>query len=209
MELGYKRYSAARDASWRVIAENNIDSLPVDVFRLAQDMGIKVVPYSKGNPLMVLLGVSRHKESNDGLYVRFLGKSYIFYDDEVSSEGRIRFTIAHEIGHHILGHIRRNLFVIPRCAERRRGGTLTVKERQANIFASRLLAPSVVLDSLNATTEEEIANLCGISKEAAEYRLNRIKKINARGRYSMSGLEKRVLDNFKHFIEEYKNNSTT
>lgn len=202
MEFSYKRYTVARNASWRILAENNINSLPVDVFKLAQDMGIKVVPYSACGFIVKLLGVARYKENNDGLYVSFLGKNYIFYDDSVPSEGRIRFTIAHEIGHHVLGHIRLNTFFIPRCVERRRGGAPTAKEREANVFAARLLAPSVVLGELNVATEEDISQICGISKEAAQYRLNRLKKINENGRPSMSGLEKRVLDNFKDFINK-------
>ena len=201
-DLSYKNYSKARDASWRILADNNITSLPVDVSGLAQNMGIKVVPYSKGNTLMKLLGVAKLKNKNDGLYVRFLGKSYIFYDDSVTSEGRIRFTIAHELGHHSLKHIRLDMLFIPRCAQRRRGAASNAREREANIFAARLLAPSIVLHELNLKTEEEIATVCGMSKEAAQYRLNRLKELDARGRYSMSGLEKRVLDNFRDFIEK-------
>ena len=61
-ELSYKGYSAARDASWQTLTENNIGDLPVDVFKLAQDMGIKVVPYSKSRSLMMLLGLARHMQ---------------------------------------------------------------------------------------------------------------------------------------------------
>lgn len=205
-DFKYSNYLKARDASWRVIAENNINSLPIDVFELARKMGIKVFTYSKGRRIMRIMQIARLKSKNDALYVRFLGRKYIFYDDTVENKGRIRFTIAHEIGHHVLEHIKIGSFFLPRCAERRRGKAAGVTEREANIFASRLLAPSIVLHHLNIDTPQEIAKLCEISNEAAEYRANRMKKLNKRDKFSTSRLEQRALSCFKEFIEKQKNN---
>ncbi len=200
----YKNYTNARDASWQLIVDMGIDSLPVDVFKLAKDLGIKIIPYSKSNLAMFLIGLGMTRRKNDAMYVSLLGKKYIFYDDNVASKGRIRFTIAHEIGHHVMRHINTGFAFIPRCVERRKGFTGSVIEREANVFASRLLAPSVVLHYLGITKEEDIAKVCGMSNEAAMYRAERLKKLDQRNCYNMKEIERKVLKNFEGFINENK-----
>ncbi|MDD4688383.1 MAG: ImmA/IrrE family metallo-endopeptidase [Eubacteriales bacterium] len=197
-------YGKARDASWKVISKYNITSLPVDVFDLARKMGIKVLPYSNSRLLMRLLGVYRLRKKNDGLYMRFIKRRYIFYDDSVKSQGRLRFTIAHELGHDVLGHTGRGAVMIPRCAERNREGVFGGYETEANIFASRLLAPSGVLHSMNITSAEDISQLCGISHEAATYRAERLATLNKRNMYNVSELERDAMERFKNFIESNK-----
>lgn len=203
-EFNYFDYAKARDATWRVIADYGISSLPVDVFDLAQRMGIKVIPYSKCGALMRLMGILSFQDENDGIYIRFLGKKYIFYDDTVTSEGRMRFTIAHEIGHHVLRHVKSINPLRINFAERRRDGRPTAAEREANIFASRLLAPSIVLHELNATSPEDISRICGMSAEAAGYRAQRLASLDERDKFNTSKLEQRAAKNFEEFIKNNK-----
>jgi hypothetical protein len=71
-----------------------------------------------------------------------------------------RFTIAHEIGHALMGH--------QGC------GPVELEERQANVFAAELLMPLGMLrKALNSTGRlGELAYLFAVSKEAMQYKLN-------------------------------------
>jgi Zn-dependent peptidase ImmA (M78 family) len=71
-----------------------------------------------------------------------------------------RFTIAHELGHHVMGH--------DSC------GSVDLHERQANVFAAELLIP---LSFLRGALKElrwlgELSQLFLVSKEAMQYKLN-------------------------------------
>lgn len=202
----YFDYAKARDASWRVISEYGISSLPVDVFELAHKMGIKTIPYGKCGPLLKMMGIRSLYGKSDGIYVSFFGKKYIFYDDLVTNEGRLRFTIAHEIGHHVLRHISSMHTLYAGLKQRRRDGHSDAEEREANIFASRLLAPSIVLHKMNITDAEDIARICGMSKEAAGYRARRMAELNSRDKFCISKLEQCAAEKFEDFI---KNNSSS
>ena len=71
-----------------------------------------------------------------------------------------RFTIAHELGHHVMGH--------DSC------GSVDLQERQANVFAAELLIPLPLLR--HALTKIRglgaLSQLFLVSKEAMQYKLN-------------------------------------
>jgi hypothetical protein len=69
---------------------------------------------------------------------------------------RIRWTISHEIGHIVLGHLTG-------------APTFTDMESEANYFAREPLAPLAVLDELDIRSASKIAEVCEISKIAAKY----------------------------------------
>ncbi len=62
---------------------------------------------------------------------------------------RLRFTLAHELGHRLLGHT----------------GSALAEEREADCFASHLLCPEAAVADL--TTAEEIAYTCYVSHTCA------------------------------------------
>ena len=68
------------------------------------------------------------------------GVTWIGFNPQ-KTRGQLRFAIAHEIGHALLheGHLGNEL---PRCE----GLSGRVRDRQANLFASELLAPTWALE---------------------------------------------------------------
>ena len=76
-------------------------------------------------------------------------------------------------------------------------------EREANVFASRLLAPACVLWGCNVQSPEEIMQLCDISHQAAQFRYNRMKVLYERQKFLTSPLEKKVYKQFKSFMLRY------
>ena len=124
------------------------------------------------------------------------------YNDRIRPQGRIRFTLAHELGHILLGHLtaaepvtRRNL------GDMENGDTW---ETAANIFASRLLAPAIVLHRLEITRAEDISNLCGLSMQAARIRAKRMAALEARSAWLRSPMERQVDSQFDKFCREYR-----
>ena len=133
--------------------------VPVDVEALANRCGVQV-------QYVPALGVSGIvKRMDEGALIRV---------DATEPEVRRRFTIAHELGHFLLGHLSDQ----PEYRDPSRNYTLgnfDPKERDANRFAAELLMPAeavraVVLKMENAGVEE-IAKAFGVSKVAMGIRL--------------------------------------
>ena len=106
------------------------------------------------------------------------------------TERRRRFTAAHEIAHCVLGHTGRK--------------TLSSgDERAAERFAADLLAPLVVLHKCGVRTSGEIARICGISRQAAEIRLEQLAEREKYG-FSPSCDEFEVAERFSDYIRRYR-----
>ena len=114
---------------------------------------------------------------------------------------RQRFTIFHELGHYLLGHLGET--PLSRSEKECR----PVEEQAADRFAIDMLAPACVLWAMGLKTPEEIAKVCQISMQAAEIRAKRLKLLGERGAFLTHPLEKKVFIQFYEFIENYRKNS--
>jgi len=179
--MNYRKYRKSRDLAWSVIIGEGIRELPVDIVKLCVDMGIRVQHFSG-------------PDGNDGYSTIFLGQPRIFVRRECLP-ARQRFTIAHELGHILLGHVGKYQLV-----SREPSGTDNPIEHDANVFASRLLAPACVLWALDARSAEQIAELCQISNQAAVFRANRMEILLKRNKFLLSPLERQVYRQFEEFI---------
>lgn len=187
--INYGKYKNVRNAAWQVLIDYNVNKLPIKVTDIVKQSNIKLLNNSdckflKNNQL----GVSIHID-NDW---------YIIIDDTMKIE-RIRFTIAHELGHIFLGHeslLHRtpNSIFIEKPEE----------ETEADMFAARLLAPACVLWGMELHSPKDIAQACNISYEAATYRAMRMEILYKRNKFLTSDLEKQVYSNFGEFINNYK-----
>ena len=74
-------------------------------------------------------------------------------------------------------------------------------EREANMFAARILMPMCVLRECNALTAARISNLCGTSLQASQYRADRLNILIERNKFYTSRLEQKVITQFKKFIK--------
>lgn len=182
----YGFYQNARDAAWQVLIDYNVQFLPVDLVQIALSAEISLIKSSE---------VCELKSNEIGASILDGDRWYIVYDDSVLME-RIRFTIAHEMGHIFLGHPLKKGYHA-RTIDSARSDA----ERQADTFASRLLCPSCVLWGLNLRTPEDIAHICNVSLSAARIRAERMQVLYDRGKFLTSPLERKVYENFKEFIK--------
>ncbi len=213
----YSDYKKARDKAWDIIIKYNISSLPVDVFGLCGQMDIRVLSYTEGKPVIKAYALTEHTKGNDGFTTIINGHYVIFYDDTVIPPNRIRFTIGHELGHIVLGHLLsdniscRNSITVWNRGEIKEPNPA---ENVANIFSSRLLSPACVLWALNIHTADEISRLCGLSKTASEIRAKRMQVLYTRelewkekynkSCFGISPMERACLKQFEHFIHKHK-----
>ena len=108
--------------------------------------------------------VSRLPVRAEGITVKNGDLNLILYDDTVTNIGRRNWTIAHEIGHVLLGH----------------GEASHKNEREADAFASELLMPEAVIRFLDCRkgapiTPEEMTNYFAASLTACKRRRLNIK----------------------------------
>lgn len=185
-ETSKSNYYFIRDKAWEFLIEYQISELPVKLVDICKKIGLRLAHIADIKSPEIL------KELKDsiGAIICVNGKDYLVYDHTNPLVVQ-RFTIAHELGHWYLGH--------------NNSKPEWLQEREANMFAARILMPVGVLHAIEVKTKEDIMELCSVSPEAATFRLMRIKeKLDPRGKYYTSPLEQKVMQNFKEFIKQNK-----
>lgn len=183
--MNYKDYKNTRDLVWEILIRERINALPVSVSGLCRNMGIPIY-------------LDELNDGNSGKSLIVSGQPVIIVNKTDSPE-RQRFTAAHELGHIMLGHVGKYKLV-----NREPSPNDNPIEQAANVFASRLLAPACVLWGCNIHTADEIAVNCKISRQAAEYRAERMDILYKRNAFLTSPLECKVYNNFHRYIVEHK-----
>lgn len=162
-----------------VFEQCRIHSFPVDCFSVLEYYNIKYKKYSEQSP----------EKLNHCLMVSddaFTLKNIIFYNDHIL-KNRIRFSLAHELGHHVLGHYNSRSASV---------------EQEANYFASNLLAPRIAIHYSKARTEADVSKLFSLTKEAAGYALldyRRWYKFTCANGSRMPAYDKKL---YEHFYQE-------
>ena len=141
---------------------------PVDLNRVAARLGIEVIE-------------REFVEEVDGVYLRIPGAPPIIGINKcyLKPLSRRRFTLAHEIGHHLLGHrvaSSSKLFFFDAAGTRR-----TMMERACDRFAAFLLMPKALMEQyyqeLSHNSEQRInimADRFGVSAWALKRRLSEL-----------------------------------
>jgi hypothetical protein len=107
----------------------------------------------------------------EGLSEKIEGRDLIILDPTIKSAERRRFTLAHELGHHLLGHVGQ-----PCTPESIHGSPKDSHEIAANKFAATLLMPAKLFRSDIAQVHAQfaeissVAALYGVSLTAASLR---------------------------------------
>lgn len=198
--MKYRDYLAARDVAWQSLYAYGVRELPVKVSALCKQLGLILHSYERGAASISEFGLDGQCKISDGFTVLFHGRYYIFYNSAMSVS-RMRFTVAHELGHIVLGHVQEGK-PTPRNREPEQNDQ--PMEHMANVYASRLLAPACVLHDLAASTPEQISALCDISLQSARYRAERMDELEQRNRFGTSPLERKVHRRFLPFILKKK-----
>jgi Zn-dependent peptidase ImmA (M78 family) len=140
-------------------------NLPVKIENIASDLGVKIDCLKSSNPEHI--GLSGLAEITD--------KERIIYFNRNESINRQRFTLAHEIGHHVLNH------VTSENPKRRddvgtfSSNTNQLEEQEANNFSAQLLMPEdgvkFLLFRKGITNIPQLASQFQVSEAAMYYRL--------------------------------------
>lgn len=141
--------------------------LPVDPLKIAEAWGARVeeiVPSDYNN------------DGYSGIAVIKNGVPRIYFNP-IDHSNRQRFTIAHELGHHVLGHTKDGEMHRDNV-ESYSSGTRNIQEIQANKFAAQLLMPEKAIryyvTRKAVTTTLGLAKIFNVSEAAMHWRLREI-----------------------------------
>lgn len=140
------------------IRKNNLDALPLDIFKIANSLGLKV-------------HFQRMDDDMSGFLER-QGVHWVVGINELHNIVRQRFTAAHEIAHYVLHRGQQNRFDDVTFA--RRNNDRNQMERQADSFSADLLMPEDTVHSLvrsGVTNVNDLASRFQVSALAMRYRL--------------------------------------
>jgi Zn-dependent peptidase ImmA (M78 family) len=149
------RIGMARNIARKLLAEVEIKNPPVlirDIINhIKNQRDLSVYPWAFGN-------------DTDGIQITDGERATIGYNQSQHPH-RQRFTVAHEIGHLLLGHTGKN-FILDLNSKK-------PEEIEANQFAAELLMPLEMIkkDLQNKKKAKDIANKYNVSEEAVWWRL--------------------------------------
>lgn len=202
--MDYNQYKNSRNMTWQLLIKHNINKLPVKISKICEAENIKIFSYSQAESIIKQLNLENFCNESDG----FTMDGMIFYNQNCSV-ARQRFTVAHELGHIVLGHTQNNTLV-----NREISPYDNPLEMAANVYASRLLAPACVLRGIGVTNYKQIQELCNISETAAKFRMERMQQLYNREQeflkkygkscFLLSPLERKVFEQFDKFIKLHK-----
>ena len=160
MVLSCQRYDEIASFVAKLLNELRINSIPIDPFEIASRLGLGLVSYSSLSPKII---EKTMMESEDGFSFQSDYGWIIFYNDR-KQISRIRFTIAHEIGHILLNHSQES----------------DLAESEANYFARYLLAPPVLVQLVAYLGPSLVSDIFLIGMEAT---INALRQASSRQQY--------------------------
>lgn len=182
-------YKNIRDAAWLFLIKNNVSRLPLDVEQISRQNNWILLLFEENIEVVMALNNGNANMDCDGLTCIYKDNIFIIYK-KFNNVRRWRFTIAHEFGHISLLHLDKLVS--------------DEYEREANMFAARVLMPMCVIKECGAYTPAAISNLCGVSLTAATFRAKRLQILLTRQKFYTSPYEVKVLKQFKKFIKQNK-----
>ena len=194
--MNYESYKRSRNAAWEILLACRVERLPVDLNAVLRHLEVQVYSYGRSRELLESTGLSEVAKQVSGLTF-YAGDHPVILYNEAETPQRIRFTIGHELGHIVLGHVQPGEHT-RQNREPRPGDSPA--EQAANRFAADLLAPACVLWGLDLHRAEDIARVCKISIQAAQFRAERMEILYQRNKFLLHPLERAVYQQFESFI---------
>ncbi len=142
------RYNGTVSTAYKFALEN-ITAYPVNPFKLIEKFKWGLLTYEE-MALKQNCTIDNVCEclGTDGFSI-YNGDNYtIAYNNKIKSKGRINFTLAHEIGHIILGH-HKDFDVTSVLKDNFTKEEYKILENEANCFARNILAPAPLLQCLS------------------------------------------------------------
>lgn len=173
------RFDYATQTAYRCLLEWGFTKFPISPFDVLKEIKDFVVclPWSEArNVLRTKDPLDLHRDNSDGRTYRSRpnGMYCIVYDDvNVKVQERRTWTIMHEIGHIVLGHLVdfKEIALNHGIMNPQQYGNL---EKEANYFVSEFLMPSAIIKHFESITSSKIALLFGVSYNAAEKKRSRL-----------------------------------
>lgn len=202
------RYRHVSETIYKLLKQLNIHSYPINLKYVIEELGnlgiiIEIEKYSqyakyRGISIQAAENVLKSKYGatsrfpQNNLYI-------IFYNDTNQTEGRINWTIAHEIGHIVLGH-----HILAKTNQLYRGGIspslYESLENEAEWFAQDFMCNPFVLSKCGFTNPKDIKEWCVISDEASANRVENIKNIKSR---YCNTWDYKIIEVFDNFIDSF------
>ncbi|MEG0753332.1 MAG: ImmA/IrrE family metallo-endopeptidase [Angelakisella sp.] len=145
-----------RSLACEALLKAGVRRLPVRIKSVAEQFGISVFTYTQyADTVDCSVAEVAQRYGADGFTQCIGGRVAVFYYQNGNLR-RIRWTIAHELAHVLLGHLQ--------------DGGGADADRQADALAAELLCPSAVVAACGCTGPRELVQLCDISPAAAACR---------------------------------------
>ncbi|MBP1563905.1 MAG: ImmA/IrrE family metallo-endopeptidase [Oscillospiraceae bacterium] len=171
-----------------------IGDLPINPAKAAGALGIKTVSYGTMTEIYDIDADYLYRRSPFGFSFKSENRFVIAVNENSCGERKRRFTIAHELGHCVLGHT-------GRLSENR--APTSFEEHSADRFAADFLAPLPVLILCGVESAGEIKKICGISGQAAEIRYKELVQMR-RSNFLAFNENQKIAEMFSDFIERYR-----
>ena len=151
--IKFPDYCNATNAAYETLIKYKEFSFPIGIFHIFRQINnVRLYTYDQ---LMSRFGISSENflPSSDYGYniCDPIKQRYIVAYNSQKEETSIRFTLAHELGHVVLGHTYDG----------------TVEDKEANCFARNLLCPIPVIKEMNLQTEDEYIDTFYVSEPMA------------------------------------------
>lgn len=195
------RFDFVTKKAYDLLFELGIKSFPIKAEQVLEELSdfIECQPWSKAKKIMNAkdpFNLHQTKADAKSMKRRDSNLYLIVYDDRSGySPERINWSILHEIGHILLGHL--DEFDVTALD---RGGLTKeaygVLEVETNWFVSELLMPTPIVRQFDRMDVDEISILFGVSEEAAE---KKYKRAYEKG-YMYTKYDELLLRHFYHFL---------
>lgn len=186
------RFQRSEDMADDFLILLEVSQLPIMLLDIFHLMNVRVTTYGAISKKLGLTydEIAEGFESVDGYsaYDADTNRYAVTYNETKSPPERQRWTLAHELGHIVLGHFKE--FSKTRLT---RGGLTNeeyhILDQEADAFASEFLAPGLVLFESGAYRDRDaIQDVASISFTAAKYKasyLSRIVRFNDTPKYNL------------------------
>lgn len=197
------RFNFVTDTAYDFLLEYGYSKFPISPFKVLEDLSefVSCMPWSEAKKALKSSDPFHLMETGAEartIRLRDTGMYLMVYDDvHFNSDHRIGWTIMHEIGHIVLGH----LTDFEQTALNRGGLTkkgYEVLEIEAHYFAAEVMMPTALLKYFQTIEIEEISLLFGVSEEAARKKYKRVFQVDYMPRHSC---EDKLIRNFFDFLE--------
>lgn len=184
-------YKQVQQKAFDFLIQNNISKLPYNLSSICKQYSIKIFADNDNKVL---------SPNTKGL-VFFSGGFFNIIINKQYSIQEQRYTLAHELGHILLRHIKtssdENLqhFDIGVAMK-------SPMEYQAEMFAIDILAPLCILWETKVETADDIMRLCNIPYSTADFRAGQIALLKDSKQVIFSKKEHQICKQFNGFIQD-------